>query len=188
MITATSCGVGRACLLMGQEDFRLTSADLGMLNRIGSRGISVIFASGDGGVRGNHDDDSVCNDRKPATPDYQAAAVATFINGIPSGFNGTFNTTGRGYPDVSLLGWNFNIIAEGELFAESGTSASAPSFAAIIALINDQLVAAGKHVLGHNSGFECPAFSVAFDATPGWDALSGVGTPIFPALLSAALA
>ena len=73
----------------------------------------------------------------------------------------------------------------------SGTSASSPTFAGIIALINDRLKAAGKPALGflnpflyanpsaftdvttgHNSGFVCPATSVAFDAVAGWDALS----------------
>ncbi|KAJ7342437.1 subtilisin-like protein [Mycena albidolilacea] len=39
---------------------------------------------------------------------------------------------------------------------------------------------------GHNSGFECPTSSVAFDATKGWDALTGVGSPIFDKLLAAA--
>ncbi|KAJ7504951.1 family S53 protease-like protein [Mycena galericulata] len=212
---------------------------------LGSRGISVIFASGDGGVRGNHDDLSECSDNTfqpvfPAgcpfvtavgstqgfapehainftgggfsnyfpTPSYQSTPVSTFIESIPSGFAGTFNKSGRGYPDVSLQGWNFEIVAGGDVGLVGGTSASAPTFAGIIALINDQLLAAGKPVLGflnpflysaastaftditsgHNSGFTCPASSVAFDAAVGWDPLTGSGTPIFSELLAAALA
>ncbi|KAJ7702544.1 hypothetical protein B0H16DRAFT_742329, partial [Mycena metata] len=81
-----------------------------------------------------------------------------------------------------------------------------PAFASIIALINDCLIAAGKPVLGflnpfiyasqsvftditvgHNSGTECPASTPAFDATTGWDPLTGVGTPLFDKLLAAAL-
>jgi tripeptidyl-peptidase-1 len=83
------------------------------------------------------------------------------------------------YPDVSLQGWNFLIEANGFVGDVSGTSASSPSVAAIIALVNDQLLAAGKPALGflnpfiytnpsafnditigHNSGFNCPENSV----------------------------
>ncbi|KAJ6564191.1 family S53 protease-like protein [Mycena capillaripes] len=211
---------------------------------LGSRGISVIFASGDGGVRGNHDTTSVCRNNVfapvfPAScpfitsvgstfgfapekainftgggfsnffpvPDYQTDAVSGFLKTIPSNFAGTFNKTGRGYPDVALQGWNFEVVIGGERELIGGTSASAPTFAGVIALINDRLVAAGKPVLGflnpflystganaftdvtigHNSGFVCPASSVAFDAAVGWDALTGLGTPVFPDLLAAAL-
>ncbi|KAJ6573397.1 family S53 protease-like protein [Mycena vulgaris] len=210
-----------------------------------SRGISVIYASGDGGVRGGHDDFSVCQNNTfdpvfPAScpfvtsvgstigfapetavnftgggfsnffrrPRYQAAAVASFLKTIPADFAGTFNKTGRGYPDVSTQGQNFAIVFANETFPVSGTSASSPTFAAIIALINDRLIAAGKPVLGflnpfiyskassaftditigHNSGFVCPADSVAFDAAAGWDPLTGFGTPKFPELLAAAMA
>ena len=37
---------------------------------------------------------------------------------------------------------------DGALTLDGGTSASAPTFASIVALINDRLVAAGKPVLG----------------------------------------
>ncbi|KAJ7080446.1 family S53 protease-like protein [Mycena epipterygia] len=212
---------------------------------LSARGISVVFASGDGGVRGNHDDTSVCNNTVfmpvfPAScpfvtavgatqgfgpevatnftggsfsnifpsPSYQTAAVDSFLQTLPSNFSGTFNQTGRGYPDVSLQGLNFEIVSGGETALTSGTSASSPTFAAIIALINDRLIAAGKPVLGflnpfiystastaftdittgHNAGFICPASSVAFDAAVGWDPLTGFGTPLFTQLLDAAMA
>ncbi|KAE9388880.1 family S53 protease-like protein [Gymnopus androsaceus JB14] len=212
---------------------------------LGARGISVMFASGDGGVRGGHDSLSVCDDNTfmpvfPGTcpfvtavgstqgfgpekainftgggfsnffpaPSYQTAAVASFLKTIPSDFAGTFNKSGRAYPDASVQGWNFEIVSGGEVGLVGGTSASSPTFAAIIALINDRLIAAGKPVLGflnpfiystastaftditigHNSGFVCPASSVAFDAAVGWDALTGFGTPIFSEILAAAMA
>ncbi|KAF8142715.1 subtilisin-like protein [Mycena galopus ATCC 62051] len=211
----------------------------------GARGISVIYASGDGGVRGNHDDSTMCSDNNfipvfPAScpyvtsvgstigfapevsanfssggfsnffpsPSYQTAAVAGFLETVPSNFAGTFNRTGRGFPDVAVQGLNFQIVNDGAPGLIGGTSASAPTFAAIIALINDRLLAAGKPVLGflnpliystgskaftdvtagHNSGFVCPASSVAFDAAVGWDPLTGFGTPRFADLLTAALA
>ncbi|KAJ6476607.1 peptidase S8/S53 domain-containing protein [Mycena vulgaris] len=143
-----------------------------------------------------------------SSPRYQAAAVASFLKTVPSDFAGTFNRTGRGYPDVSLQGWNFAIVFANQTFPVSGTSASTPTVAAMIALINDRLITAGKPILGflnpfiyskassaftditigHNSGFSCPASSVAFDAAVGWDPLTGFGTPKFPELLAAAMA
>ncbi|KAF7360825.1 Family S53 protease-like protein [Mycena sanguinolenta] len=211
---------------------------------LGARGISVIFASGDGGVRGGHDSSDQCDDNTfipvfPAdcpfvtsvgstqgfspeqatnftsggfsnvfpTPDYQTAAIAAFLQTIPDDFVGSFNKSGRGYPDVSTQGVNFETIDDGQVFPASGTSASSPTFAAVIALINDRLIAAQKPVLGflnpflysnassafadittgHNSGFVCPANSSAFDAATGWDPLTGWGTPKFADLLTAAL-
>ncbi|KAJ7152465.1 subtilisin-like protein [Mycena filopes] len=140
-------------------------------------------------------------------PAYQSAAIAGFLETIPSDFAGVFNKTGRGFPDVAAQAWNFDIILNGSPHLVFGTSAAAPTFASIIALINDRLVAAGKPVMGflnpfiysraskaftditigHNSGHVCPASTVAFDAVAGWDALTGFGTPIFPKLLAAAM-
>ncbi|KAJ7659453.1 family S53 protease-like protein [Mycena rosella] len=212
---------------------------------LGARGISVVFASGDGGVRGNHDfpgDDCTNNTFMPVfpascpfvtavgstqgfapekainftgggfsnyfpAPSFQSAAIGGFLKTLPSDYPGIFNKSGRGYPDVSLQGWNFQMVADNETILEGGTSASSPTFASIIALINDRLIAAGRPVLGylnpflyttastafnditigHNSGFECPASSVAFDAAVGWDPLTGFGTPVFDKLLAAAM-
>jgi tripeptidyl-peptidase-1 len=115
------------------------------------------------------------------TPDYQTSAVASFLETVPGDFAGIFNKTGRGYPDVSTQGVNFFTIVGGQGSVLSGTSASSPTFASIIALINDHLIAAQKPVLGflnpwlyskassafadittgHNSGFSCPASSVS---------------------------
>lgn len=114
-------------------------------------------------------------------PDYQTAVIAGFLETVPSDFAGTFNESGRGYPDVALQGWNFEVVSGGTTGLVGGTSASSPTFAGVIALINDQLLAAGKPVLGflnpfiystastaftditigHNSGFVCPASSVS---------------------------
>ncbi|KAF8142598.1 family S53 protease-like protein [Mycena galopus ATCC 62051] len=211
---------------------------------LGARGVSAVFSSGDGGVRGNHDTVDLCANTTfmptfPSTcpfvtsvgatqgfapekavnlssggfsnffptPGYQTSAVSGFLKTLPSDFAGIFNVTGRGYPDVSTQGLNFFSIVDQTVAIQSGTSASSPTFASIIALINDRLIAAQKPVLGflnpwlystassaftdittgHNSGFVCPASSVAFDATVGWDPLTGFGTPIFADLLAAAL-
>ncbi|KAF7307385.1 Family S53 protease-like protein [Mycena indigotica] len=206
-----------------------------------ARGVSILFASGDGGVNGNHDSGFNCGlfvSVFPAScpyvttvgstigfgpeiavnftgggfsevfpqPSYQTAAVDAFLKTIPDDFP-KFNRAGRGYPDISLQGWNYLITANEEVGAVSGTSASSPTVAAMISLVNDKLLAAGKPVLGflnpfiyanlsvfndvvtgHNSGWRCPATTAAFDAAEGWDPLSGVGTPDYERLLAAALA
>ncbi|KAJ7274724.1 peptidase S8/S53 domain-containing protein [Mycena rebaudengoi] len=138
-------------------------------------------------------------------PWYQTQAVDGFLKTIPPDFAGTFNKLGRGYPDVAVQWWGLDFVVKGIAFVTGETSFSSPIFASIVALINDRLVAAGKPVLGflnpwlyanskaftditegHNSGLECPASSVAFDATKGWDALTGVGSPVFDKFLAAA--
>ncbi|KAK7053676.1 family S53 protease-like protein [Favolaschia claudopus] len=138
-------------------------------------------------------------------PWYQFAAVETFLQSLPTDFPGKFNRSGRAYPDVSAQGGFLDFILQGQTFQGGGTSFSSPIFSAVIALINDRLVAAGKPVLGflnpwiyanadaftdvtkgHNSGYTCPAETVAFDATKGWDPLTGIGSPVFDKLLAAA--
>jgi tripeptidyl-peptidase-1 len=118
-----------------------------------------------------------------SAPSYQSDAVAGFLETLPSNFEVTFNHTGRGYPDVSLQGFNFQIVLNGSVEGFLGTSASTPTFASVIALINDRLIAAGKPVLGflnpflysatagltditagHGSGDSCPASSVSLRA------------------------
>ncbi|KAJ7210137.1 family S53 protease-like protein [Mycena pura] len=140
------------------------------------------------------------------TPEYQKTAVSSFLHALPRNFSGTFNETGRAIPDVAMQGVNYEIVNNNVTTAVTGTSASTPAFASIVALINDRLIAAGKPVLGflnpflyasqsaftditagHNSGLVCAASTAAFDATTGWDPLSGVGTPLFDKLLAAAL-
>ncbi|KAK7042000.1 family S53 protease-like protein [Favolaschia claudopus] len=213
---------------------------------LGARGISLLFGSGDGGVRGSHDNSSIpglCESHDfltvfPAScpwvtavgatssfspevatnltgggfsyvfprPWYQDSAAETFLKSLPSDFPGNFNKSGRAYPDVSIQGGNLDYTYNGTTGGMGGTSFSSPIFASVVALINDRLVAEGKPVLGflnpwvyanadaftditkgHNSGFKCPTSSVAFNATDGWDPLTGVDSPIFDKLLTAAM-
>lgn len=82
-------------------------------------------------------------------PSYQKQAVENYLNSGPSlPSSDKFVATGRGYPDVAFAGYNFVIAIAGKLTAESGTSASSPSFAALITLINGKRIAAGKKPLG----------------------------------------
>lgn len=108
-----------------------------------------------------------------AIPSYQSADVASYIAAIGTTNNGKYNKTGRGFPDVAVQGENFEIAWDAQTGTVDGTSCSAPSFASIISLLNDQLgtsrrflsvpfvlficflntVAAGKPVLGFLNPF-----------------------------------
>jgi len=96
---------------------------------------------------------------------------------------------------VSGLATNYQVVIEGYVGPISGTSASTPVFAGLIALINDELIKQGKPVLGflnpllyqlnkvgndivkgNNKQSPCPT---GFSATNGWDAITGLGSPNF---------
>lgn len=130
------------------------------------------------------------------TPDYQKDAVAKYLadnNNFPA-YAGWFNLSGRGYPDVAAQGVNYSIVWDGAITSVDGTSAATPAFAAIIALVNDALLAAGKSTLGflnpwlYSGGYEAfmdvtsgsaAGCEVAgFTAGVGWDAVTGFGTPV----------
>ena len=57
-------------------------------------------------------------------------------------------TTGRGLPDVSLLGASYLFILNNSTSSFYGTSTSAPVFAGMVSLVNAARVAAGKPTLG----------------------------------------
>ncbi|KAJ7454305.1 family S53 protease-like protein [Mycena galericulata] len=135
-------------------------------------------------------------------PAYQKGDVDTYVANLDGAYGGLFNTTGRGFPDVSAEGVNFEIIAENSTFLVSGTSASSPVFASVIALLNDERIAAGKSPLGFlNPLLYSPAGRAAlnditdgknpgcstpgFNATAGWDPVTGLGSPNYAKLRTA---
>ncbi|KAG0239376.1 peptidase S8/S53 domain-containing protein [Mortierella sp. GBAus27b] len=202
---------------------------------LGARGVSVIYASGDGGVGGGREN-KTCTDFKitfPAScpyvtsvgatsgipekgadlstggfsnlfpqPDYQAGAVKSYLGQLGNQYQGRFNASGRGVPDVSARGVNVHLIVGGKPAAVDGTSASSPIFGSIIALINDQLLAEKKPPLGFLNPFlytkgvqglndilagDNPSCgTTGFPAKSGWDPITGLGTPNYPKLLEAA--
>jgi tripeptidyl-peptidase-1 len=81
-------------------------------------------------------------------PTYQDSSATAFLSTIPPDFPGVFARGGRGYPDVSLQSRNYQTIEGGSVESELGTSASAPTFASMIALLNAQLMADGHASLG----------------------------------------
>eukprot|EP00041_Stephanoeca_diplocostata_P041757 m.8749 g.8749 ORF g.8749 m.8749 type:complete len:580 (+) comp6714_c0_seq1:18-1757(+) len=110
-----------------------------------------------------------------------------------------FNISGRATPDVSAVATNFRLLTRGAWGCLSGTSAATPVFAGLISLINDHLVATGKPTVGFinpvlyksraSIGFDvvegnnkAQFCSAGFDAVKGWDAVTGLGTPLMAQL------
>ena len=83
-----------------------------------------------------------------STPSFQQSAVSAYLSWLGDTYSGLYNAEGRGYPDVSSQGVDLAIVLNGEIEPVQGTSCSSPTFASIIALLNDELASAGKSRLG----------------------------------------
>lgn len=141
------------------------------------------------------------------TPSWQADAVSDYIfnakrySVLPD--EKLFNSTGRGYPDISALGGEVNpyciAIRGGKFGGVAGTSASCPVAAGIFAQLNDVRLKAGKTSLGWLNPFiysngncfndvrdksvnNCYKGSQGFAAIDGWDPATGFGTPNYSCL------
>jgi len=127
-------------------------------------------------------------------PAYQQQAVTAYTSGIGGQFAGMFNATGRGYPDIAAQGQAYVTIYNGRATLVDGTSASAPAFAAVMALVNDAMIASGRPPMGflnpwlYQRGFQAMNDVVSgsakgcggegFLAKAGWDPVTGFGTPV----------
>ncbi|KAH9055580.1 tripeptidyl peptidase A [Lactarius vividus] len=130
-----------------------------------------------------------------ARPSYQDGAVRNYLSKLGNKYSGLYNSRGRAYPDVSAQSDNFLIFWQGRPGLIAGTSASAPTFAGIVALLNDAQLAAGKPSLGFlnpmlysmgvpgfndvTSGNAPGCGTPGFNALQGWDPVTGLGTPDF---------
>ena len=135
-----------------------------------------------------------------AQPSYQADAVAGYLKTLGNTNSGLFNPKGRAFPDVATQGVQFAIEVDGQLQGVDGTSASSPTFASVVALLNDALLNQGKSSLGFlnpmlysqgaaalndiTSGSNPGCGTDGFPAVEGWDAVTGLGTPDFEKLLT----
>ncbi|KKO98171.1 Pro-kumamolisin [Trichoderma harzianum] len=116
---------------------------------------------------------------------------------------GSYNRDGRAYPDISAISENGVTITTGGVVRldNAGTSMAAPIVAALISRINEERLSAGKGLVGfvnpvfyaHPEMFNDITFSplkVApcnetgyLEAVKGWDPMTGLGTPNYPAML-----
>ncbi|CDO69264.1 hypothetical protein BN946_scf185042.g166 [Trametes cinnabarina] len=133
-------------------------------------------------------------------PQYQSDAISSYLSTLGSTNAGLFNTSGRAYPDVSASGINYQVTINGTVTPVSGTSASTPVFASVVALLNDRFIAAGKPAMGFLNPFLYSTGKSAlnditegnnpgcgtngFPAATGWDPVTGLGTPDFNKLLA----
>jgi len=125
--------------------------------------------------------------------------VKRFLRSLPKGtYAGLFNPHGRAIPDVSAQAENFRVFFRGRSTSAGGTSAAAPSFAGLVALLNDARMAAGRPPLGFLNpliyylggeafndikvGNAPGCGTPGFHATTGWDPVTGLGTPDFEKL------
>lgn len=137
-------------------------------------------------------------------PAYQDAAVNTYLTKYADpAYTKYFNVSGRAYPDVSAQGVAFHTIEVGRDIPESGTSASCPAFAAVVALLNSDRISNGLPPFGllnpwlYSKAADAKAFNdivngkgqgcsqvpgSGFPATIGWDPVTGLGTPDFKKL------
>ncbi|OCH85123.1 family S53 protease [Obba rivulosa] len=198
--------------------------------QLGARGVSVLFASGDGGVSGGHS--KSCTTFLPVfpascpfltsvggttgiapetaadfssggfsnyftIPSYQAKDVNTYIASLGDTYAGLYNRSGRGFPDVSAQSINFSVVLDAEVISVDGTSCASPTFASVVSLLNDGRLSEGKPPLGFlnpllyanpsvltdiTSGSNPGCGTNGFNATKGWDPITGLGTPRFAAL------
>lgn len=80
-------------------------------------------------------------------PAYQDAAVKQYLSTIGNKWEVVYNPAGRGFPDVVAQAVNYHVVDKGLNALVKGTSASAPTFAGIIALLNAARLQAGKPTL-----------------------------------------
>ncbi|KAK8116277.1 tripeptidyl-peptidase 1 [Apiospora sp. TS-2023a] len=155
-----------------------------------------------------------------ARPAYQETPVQIYLQNLGDQWAGLYNQSGRGFPDVAAQAENFLIVDRSTTTGVSGTSAAAPTFAAIISLLNNARMKNGLSPMGFlnpwlyssavagggltdittggsvgctggssSSGPPTPYVPYAsWNATQGWDPVTGLGTPLFDMLLQLALA
>ncbi|KAJ7819065.1 family S53 protease, partial [Mycena olivaceomarginata] len=210
----------------------LTVAMCNSYMQLTARGVSILFASGDGGVAAAPGE--TCTTFLPtfptcpfvtlvgatenipekgaelsaggfsnyfAQPTYQTTAVNGYLTKLGTQFRGLYNASGRAYPDISAIGQKVEIVERGRTGLVAGTSCSSPIFASVIGLLNDQLISAGKPVLGFLNpwiyanpgafndiltGNNPGCGTTGFPAMSGWDPVTGMGTPNFILMRTAA--
>eukprot|EP00494_Astrolonche_serrata_P030139 UN30406 len=166
----------------GEDETSVSEAYADRINaefqKLGARGISILFASGDSGANCKSEKyeptfpggspyvtsvGATTNSNKEeaasfssggfsnrySTPTWQQDAVTAFINNKLCPDHKYFNTTGRGFPDVSAMGTGYTVVANRvPMPGVSGTSCSSPTTAGVISLLNDVRFLQGKSSLG----------------------------------------
>ncbi|KAH8995576.1 peptidase S8/S53 domain-containing protein [Lactarius hatsudake] len=131
-------------------------------------------------------------------PAYQDVAVSAFLERQGTQYAGLYNREGRGIPDIAAQALMLPVVVGNDGIYMDGTSGATPVFAGIISLLNDYLIANGRPPLGFlnirlyddgfaglndiTSGSNPGCGTDGFSAVPGWDPVTGLGTPDFEKL------
>ena len=167
---------------------------------------------GCGGTQIENDHDVVWNDGTPFDVNVQGGGGWATGGGISTAFAVPSYQTGanlpnsldtgkpgRGVPDIAMSATNYFTRVDSSEFASGGTSAVAPLMAALVTRLNQAmkqnvgflnpfLYANAARGLFHDvtQGANAITNTVAgYDAGPGWDACTGLGTPDGSAILAA---
>ncbi|EIN06456.1 family S53 protease [Punctularia strigosozonata HHB-11173 SS5] len=213
----------------------LTTTMCNSYMQLSARGVSILFASGDGGVAASPGEACTAKSFLPtfptcpyatlvgatenvnpergaelsaggfsnyfSQPSWQASAVSSYLTKLGSEYSGAYNKAGRAYPDVSAQGNRVEMIWNDFNLQMAGTSCSSPIFSSVIAMLNNELLNAGKPVLGFlnpwlyanpqafndiTTGNNPGCDTNGFPAAAGWDPVTGLGTPNYAAMRTAA--
>ena len=117
-----------------------------------------------------------------------------------------YHSANRGYPDISMFGGYFPIVLDGVEQVYAGTSVAAPLMAGVVARLNEVSMARAGAPLGfinpllysiaqsspsafHDlttgdnrcprnwTSSNCPSRCVGYQSAPGWDPVTGLGSP-----------
>ncbi|CZS94956.1 related to tripeptidyl-peptidase I [Rhynchosporium agropyri] len=177
--------------------------------QLGARGITLLFATGDTGVgsvaratQGFEPETSAMTPDGAYGPDgkrrglfvsasgfseyfprpsYQDSVVPAYVNSMRGEHTGLFNPNGRVFPDLAAQGQFVKSLWNSTERVVSGTSASAPLMAGVLALVNDELISSGRPTLGFLNSWLYKRGSEAFnDITQGLN--GGCNTTGFPTI------
>ncbi|KUJ09206.1 subtilisin-like protein [Mollisia scopiformis] len=141
-----------------------------------------------------------------ARPDYQKTALGYYFDHFSPNYTAVqYNNTKstRGYPDISANGVNTLIVLKNKYYRTGGTSAATPIVGSIISLINEERLKVNKTVVGFINpviyanpgafndivqGNNPGCGTKGFQAVPGWDPVTGLGTPDYQKLLKVFMA
>lgn len=139
-------------------------------------------------------------------PAYQDASVPAYVAGLGGVYAAYFNSSKRAFPDAATIGVNYAVVDQGGHYLVNGTSASAATFAGQVALLNAARLSSNLTALGFlnpllynhsasifsdvtggssvgcvgNSAFG--AQGASWNATDGWDPVTGLGVLNFTSL------
>jgi tripeptidyl-peptidase-1 len=135
-------------------------------------------------------------------PSYQTKVVSAYLNsGVALPPSWAYNSTNRGFPDVSALGHNYIVEQDAKYYLVDGTSASSPVWAGIIGRLNAYRLNKGLPSLGFinpliyqmqadqastfrplsSGNNDCTegCCGQGYNAGPNWDPVTGLGTPSY---------